>query len=491
MKENVEIENEKDEKENEKEEKPQIPEGGIKMRIFFIIFGVGSLLAWNAILSDLGFFMNYMGDYDPSTSFSFCNFLFNIIFQFIMIFKRDFLSYKVMLIFGLIASIFSLVALPLVVTSFEKNSLAGFLITAGLILFQGLVNAFCTGGFFGLTSFFPMEMIIALSTGQGVSGILMNIIGYIVLFSVNSGNEDDDAKYGAIIFFSISGLILLICLAILLFAFKSEYFKYYLGKTGEYKLTASKAVENFEEKQIVSTSSEKKENDNDEDDKEENKKEEKEDKEKDKKEKEKEENDKEENEKEEKLYEKEENQDQSEQKKIGFCQLFKQLYDIDLLSCYIYVVTFALFPSCSISQRLFTTGKYRQTTIVTIYNVFDTIGRAIISKIKPRRILCYIFCLSRTILLFTLIFNFYCDMQLGMDPNVSSILLIVNIVILATTNGMATSLCFGLAPTLVDKEYKGKAGGSISFFNILGIFTGTCIAFLTKYIMNQIGVYKD
>jgi hypothetical protein len=55
---------------------------------------------------------------------------------------------------GLIASIASLVVLPIVVILFEKNSLTGFIVTAGLVLIQGLVNALCTSGFFGLTSFF-------------------------------------------------------------------------------------------------------------------------------------------------------------------------------------------------------------------------------------------------------------------------------------------------------------------------------------------------
>ena len=78
-----------------------------------------------------------------------------------------------------------------------------------------------------------------------------------------------------------------------------------------------------------------------------------------------------------------------------------------------------------------------------------------------------------------------------MNSNLSSILLMINVSLLAITNGMGTSLTFGLAPTLVPDEYKGRAGGSIGFFNIFGIFLGTCIAFLTKYIMKQIGEYKD
>ena len=43
------------------ENKKKEPEGGIKMKICFIIFGIGSLLTWNAILSDVGFFINFQG----------------------------------------------------------------------------------------------------------------------------------------------------------------------------------------------------------------------------------------------------------------------------------------------------------------------------------------------------------------------------------------------------------------------------------------------
>mgnify|MGYP002625248512 CR=1 FL=1 len=434
----------------EETEPPEQPvEGGLKMRICFIIFGIGSLLAWNAILSDISFFINYQGDYNPSTSFAFFNFALNIVFQFIMIFKKQLITYKTQLIFGLIASIISLVALPFAVAPFEKNSLTSFIITGGIILFQGLVNAFCCSGFFGLTSFFPMEMIISLSSGQGISGILMNVIGFIVLASFDSDDKDKDAKLGAIVFFSISGFIILICLITLLFAFKSDYFKFYLSKTGEYNEMQNKVENNVNEGAIVSRATGEKEGD-------------------------------------EQLVQNEKENDSE----VSFLGLFKMLYDVDLLSCYIYVITFALFPGCSIGQRLFKTGKYRTTAIVTIYNVFDTIGRSIISKIKPTKVLTYIIVLGRTILLFTLIFNFYLDQNEIISGNLSSYFLIANVSILALTNGMGTSLCFGLAPSLVPDKIKGRAGGSISFFNIFGIFLGTCVAFLTNFIMGKIGEYN-
>jgi equilibrative nucleoside transporter 1/2/3 len=425
------------------------------MEICFIIFGVGSLLAWNAILSDISFFMNYQGEYDPSTSFSFCNFVLNIIFQLIMIWKKQLLSYKVQLIFGLIASIISLVILPIVVISFEKNSLTGFILSAGIVLIQGLVNAFCSSGFFGLASFFPREMIISLSTGQGISGILMNIIGYIVLMAVNTGNEDDDAKLGAIIFFSISGLILLIALITLLIAFKTEYFRFYLGNTKEFENKLQK-IENEIENQAITTTSTASQNN------------------------------------EELLVkEKQPEEEKKEKKEITFLEIFKRLYEIDLLSCFIYIITFALFPAVSISQRLFKTGKYRQITIITIYNVGDTIGRSIMSAITFTKNLAYIIICGRSILVLALILNFYFDMKLGMDPTLSSILLIVYVTILAITNGMGTTICLGLAPSMVPDAMKGRAGSSVSFFNILGIFLGTIVAFMTKYIINQIGEYVE
>ena len=430
------------------------PDGGIKMKICFIIFGIGSLLAWNAILSDISFFMNYQGKYDPSTWFSFCNFLLNIIFQFIMIWKRQFMSYKVELIIGLIASIVSIVVLPIVVLLFEKNSLTGFIVTAGIVLLLGLVNALCTSGFFGLTSFFPREMIISFSTGQGLSGILLNLIGYVVLLSVNTGDKDKDAKLGAVIYFSISGFMLLLTLFILFLGYRTEYFKHYLGKTKEYDPMRNTKIENEIANEPITTPSVASEN------------------------------------KGENLVQ----QLEPEVKKEGeitFKQLFQKLYEIDLLSCYIYVITFTLFPAVSISQRLFKTGKYRQLTIITTYNVGDTIGRSIISGCKFTKNLAYIIICGRSILVVTLILNFYFDMRMGLNPIASSILLLVNVTALAVTNGIGTTVCLGLAPTMVPGPMKGRAGSSIGFFNIMGIFLGSCIAFMSKYIINQIGVYVE
>ena len=55
--------------------------------------------------------------------------------------------------------------------------------------------------------------------------------------------------------------------------------------------------------------------------------------------------------------------------------------------------------------------------------------------------------------------------------------------LLAASNGIGTTLCFGIAPNEVEDQYKGQAGNSLSFFLIVGIFLGACVAFGTDAII--------
>ena len=66
---------------------------------------------------------------------------------------------------------------------------------------------------------------------------------------------------------------------------------------------------------------------------------------------------------------------------------------------------------------------------------------------------------------------------MNLELYVTSILLIINVALLALTNGIGTTLCFGIAPEIVEDEYKGLAGTSLSFFLIVGIFLGSCVNF--------------
>lgn len=417
------------------------PNPSLFTKPIFLLFGIGALLAYNAFLTELPFFDHFLPDLYPGKTIPFLNFALNITFQFLILWKKDLFKLKIQLIIGLILSILFLVLIPIVVTNFEKNSKLNMTITSLLILIMGFVNALLTSGFYSLASFFPLENVVSLNTGMAIAGILMNVIQYIVLLFVNTGDEEKDIIICALVFFSISGFILLVCLVLLLVQFKTDYYKYYL-RTLNSKKDNNDVIEgdnNGEtEVELISKNNEDKET-------------------------------------------------KSPKKELSFIEMFLKLKDIDLLGMYIYIITASLYPNAIIRQQLYNINeKYNINTILIIINSCDTIGRYLVVKVRPTKKLAYIVILFRTIFIILIILSYYFQQNDTNNNNVgwTGTFFLINIIILSISNGVGTSLCFGIAPKLVNDEYKGQAGASISFFATLGTFTGTILAFLTNYIMD-------
>jgi MFS family permease len=167
-----------------------------------------------------------------------------------------------------------------------------------------------------------------------------------------------------------------------------------------------------------------------------------------------------------------------------FLYVFKKLRSYDLIACYGYIITFSLFPNASIEQKLFDIGEYNSVTVIALYNAFDTIGRYLVKYINPTKRKNFIIMIGRTILLFTIIFNYYLQEKTEAPLTLTSILLIINVVILGMTNGIGAAMTFGLAAESAEDDIKEQAGSSISFFSILGIFLGSCLAFATGAIID-------
>jgi hypothetical protein len=377
---------------------------------------------------------------NPFVSFPFLNYFLNVVFQILIFAKKDLFPLKFQLIGGLVGSIFFLVVIPLFTIILEKDSSINKIVTGAFIVLMGFINALCNAGFYGLVSFFPMELIVSLSTGQGLSGISMALIQYIVLLTIESdGKDDKPIIIQGLVFFISSIIILLISLVILLISYNKEFFQYYLNKKDD-KPGASSEIEMNES---LGSITEQRVNSSD------------------------------------KIQTKGE---------LTFGQIFRKIWSFDLLVFLNYIVTFAVYPGASINQKLFSlTGAFNSNTVIMIYNVFDTLGRMLVSKMKPTKQLNMIIILARTVLLFTIVFNYYCQDKLEWNIVTTSILLIINVSILAATNGIATTLCFGLAPNEVENEYKGQAGSSVSLFLIMGIVGGSSLAFLVDLI---IGTFK-
>ena len=433
-------------------------------QLIFILYGVASLLGWNALLTKLDFFSYFLKGMNPSVSFSFLNFILNILFLFLLIIKENLFSLKFQLIGGIIGSIFFLIAIPLTTMFLPKDSLVNYLVTGGLVVLMGFINALASGGFFNFVSYFPLDLIVSFSAGQGFSGIALNVLEYIVLLALK-GDEEKMIIIRAWIFFGISSVILVVCLILVLLNYNSEFTRHYLNKINieqsndipEGSLVEKDTLLNEEEQGIINDQA--------------NNKEEKE-KEKDKSNQE----------------NKEENIEEKKKAPGGGCSsfvvIFKKIWDLNLLMAYIYIVTFALFPGASIGQNLFNLKEFNSITVITIYNAFDTVGRYLVKVLPKTKLFNAIIILGRSILLFTLVFNWYCQDNLNMPLWSTSILLILNVALLAVTNGIGTTLTFGIAPETVEDEYKGLAGTSLSFFVIVGIFLGSCVNFGTNAVIS-------
>ena len=170
--------------------------------------------------------------------------------------------------------------------------------------------------------------------------------------------------------------------------------------------------------------------------------------------------------------------------------MFKILMDLDILRTYINFISNTLFPKAGVTQSLFKLDKYKTVTILIIYNFTDFFGRYIVLAFKQTKLKTYIIALGRTVLIFLLIFNYYCEIGLKTNLNVTSVLLIIWVIVLGLTHGMGNSLCFGLAPTMVEDDLKLQAGSSMSFFTVFGLFLGSCLGFLTKFILEEIDKKK-
>ena len=440
--------NNKDTKENNN------TEGTAIITIIFIIFGIGTLIGTNGMLNQLNFVEYFQKRINPFLTIVLLDNFSNIPLQLLVLIKKKLFNIKKQLIISLIILIICLIAFPFVVFLL-KNNVLGNILTLLLAIIVGVIGSLLKSGFYALGSYFPLKNIVSFSTGQGISGILMAFLGLFIRYVVNTGNEEKDLINGALIFFGFSLLLAIITLLSLFYIYKSKYGKYYLSKTNEFKINDDiKQSEKEDAKEYEDIDSNNKI-----------------------------------------LHIKKNNNkinDDSEIKEnlkaeISFIQLFKLLKEINILIFYNYIIAYALYPYACKAQELFKSGEYRVNIIILSYSICNTIGRYLMKFVKPTKKLTYIIILLRTIFLFTIIFNHYLYFSLKVNYKVTSSLLIINIILFGISNGFATSLCMGIAPTLLVEEIKGKAGASVSFSLSVGSAVGSCVAFGVEKIMKNIG----
>ena len=354
----------------------------------------------------------------------------------------------------------------------------GFGLICVSILLTGCASAITQSCFYGIMAFFPVANIILFSAGSAVCGILMNVIRYILLASIKGDDEKNNQIVGAWIFFSISALVMLITLIFVLVTYRVEYFIYLLQNTDEVTADMLKLIHREENKatENIVPNTERETNHNQPDVISVNTPSE---------------EDNVETPKKDVVISSTKEEDSKTEENPNtiksFLEIVKDTLSIDILLCVTYIVTFIVFPGTCLKPRFFSLKNgWASTTVMLIFNIFDTIGRQILSFFKPRKSILYVVALSRIILVITLPLNVFSDRseKFG-DRTGNGIFLVINMILLSFTNGLASSLAFALAPEQVENEKKGRASKCVGFFNIFGIFLGTCLAFAMDAIVGD------
>jgi hypothetical protein len=290
-----------------------------------------------------------------------------------------------------------------------------------------------------------VENVIAVGTGQGISGILMTLIRYAILLFID---EKKGLNIGAYLFFGISALIILFVLRQTMILYKNPIFISVLEQIGEIKGGKEDEAEKGETKLIEKAKTN--------------------------------------IELEEIGEEKKEEKESKEDKGLIF--LIMKILDINIMVILCYTITIGLFPGACIKPSLFSlTPGWRINTIIFLYNLFDTIGRKLVGYIKkPAKWQLTTVTILRFLFLCSFPLVIYLEKYNKLSINIIGVLSILNTCLMAMTNGIANNLCFSLAPEQVEGELKAKAGSSVSLCLAVGLFLGSFLANVIDKFTNNL-----
>lgn len=195
--------------------------GGV-VNFIFLLWGFGTLLPWNAVLSCFDFFTDEMTGYQPAFIFPLAvNGLLSVT-QVCMIIYGSKLSdrFKVQLQF-IFASLI-IFSLPLLAHFLGSSDAKFYSCFCALLLF-GLSGGILQSQVFGLAGILPGKYTGAIMFGQGLSGILMNLLRLVFVLTLPSNSLYLQAQ----IFFTLSGFALLGCAYSFTILMRNPFFLFY------------------------------------------------------------------------------------------------------------------------------------------------------------------------------------------------------------------------------------------------------------------------
>ncbi|VYS49676.1 unnamed protein product [Arabidopsis thaliana] len=405
------------------EDIPSRIEGKNVARLVCCFLGVGSLVAWNAMLTITDYYYQLFPKYHPSRVLTIVYQLVANVFIITLATKEAKLNTRLRNIFGYslyTAGTFCLIILDL--ASHGSGSVVAYVLLCLIVALFGLADAFVQGAMVGDLSFMSPDFIQAFMAGLGIAGALTSVLRLITKAIFD--NSPDGLRKGALLFIGIATLIELACVFLYTLVFaKLPIVKFYrakAGKEGAKTVSADLAAAGLQEQadQVHQM-------------------------------------------------------DESKIQKLTKKQLLRQNIDLGINLSLIYVVTLSIFPGFLYEN----TGEHRlgdwyAPVLVAMYNGWDAISR-FIPSIKPlameSRKWITVCVVARLLLVPAFYFTAkYADQ--GWMLFLTSFL--------GLSNGYLTVCIFSTAPKGYNGPEANALGNLMCVFLLGGIFAGVCLGWL-------------
>ncbi|CAN7073705.1 unnamed protein product [Brassica oleracea var. botrytis] len=405
------------------EEIPSRLEGKNIARVVCCILGLGSLVAWNAMLTITDYYYQVFPKYHPSRVLTIVYQLVANVFISTLAYKEAKLNTRFRNILGYsiyTAGTFCLIILDL--ASHGSGSVGAYVVLCLIVALFGLADAFVQGGMVGDLSFMCPEFIQAFMGGLGIAGALTS--GLRLITKAIFDKSSDGLRKGALLFIGIATLIELGCLILYVTVFaKLPIVKYYrskAGKEGAKSVAADLAAAGLQEQaQQV------------------------------------------------------QQMDETKIIRLTKRQLLRQNIDHGMNIFMIYVVTLSIFPGFLYEN----TGEHRlgdwyAPVLIAMYNGWDSIAR-FIPSIKTLAMESRKWITGCVIARFLLVPAFYFTAKYA-DQG----WMIFLTSFLGLSNGYLTVCIFSIAPKGYNGPESNALGNLLCVFLLGGIFAGVCLGWL-------------
>eukprot|EP01107_Rhizomastix_libera_P002220 TRINITY_DN13928_c0_g1_i1.p2 TRINITY_DN13928_c0_g1~~TRINITY_DN13928_c0_g1_i1.p2 ORF type:complete len:464 (-),score=124.90 TRINITY_DN13928_c0_g1_i1:1527-2882(-) len=174
----------------------------------FVLLGVGVLLPWNAFIMAIDYFLVIYQDKEFAFIMTLAYNYFGVAFLLLSIFFASRFSFNLRMHLFLLLDLLCLLIVP--ISAVALSSTPSKYITYLCVGLCGAASAVLSGTTFGLAAIVHFKNITALMVGQGIAGIISSLIRIITKASLPA--TKDGYLTSGIIFFSISGLIIVMCM---------------------------------------------------------------------------------------------------------------------------------------------------------------------------------------------------------------------------------------------------------------------------------------